>query len=104
MENTSQQLDRHNWYAGGLLAVWHHTVNILESLDQYWAFRITLKNLFQPLYQDQTILGRILGFIFRSFRLLISGILYVIIILLSFTVYVCWAAIPVYILYRGLQP
>ena len=92
-----------HWYAGGFLAVVHQTLNILESLDRSFAFRITLKNIFKPLYQDYSILGRILGFIFRSARAFFGGVIYLVIVLIAAAIYVGWAILPFYILYQGFR-
>ncbi len=92
----------YNWYIGGFLFFYRHMTNVLERFDRTWAFQITLKNLFQPMYQDQTIVGRILGFIFRSFRIVIAGTIYAFVILVGISLYVMWAAIPLYIISRGL--
>ena len=91
----------YDWYAGGFLRISHFTISVLEGFDRTLAFKITLKNLFQPLYQDHSIIGHVFGFIFRSFRILIGLLIYPIIIFIGFAIYLVWAAIPLYIIYRG---
>lgn len=85
------------------MAVVHQTLNILEVLDRRLALRITLRYLFKPLYQDYTILGYILGFVFRSGRILIASILYLIIVLAATAIYLAWAFIPIIIIALGRQ-
>jgi hypothetical protein len=91
----------YGWYVGGFRAIGGRVIGMLESMDRTWAFRITLRNLFKPLYQDQSFLGRILGFFFRSARLLISGFIYALVIIVGVAVYIGWASVPIYILAKG---
>ena len=91
----------YDWYVGGFRVIGGKVVGILESMDRTWAFRITLRNLFKPLYGDASFLGSILGFFFRFWRLLIAGIFYSIIIAVGMAVYLGWAAIPFYIVAKG---
>jgi len=80
-----------------------YLVSFLERLDRTLAFRITLKYLFHPLYQDYTVIGYILGFIFRSFRLVAGGLVYAAIILAAAALYLVWLLVPVFIIYRIVQ-
>lgn len=91
----------HGWYVGGFLAIGSKIISALESLDRTWAFRINLRNLFKPLYQDQSAIGRMLGFLLRLGRLIIAGVLYVFIIIVGAAVYLFWAGIPLYIIDKG---
>jgi hypothetical protein len=90
-----------DWFLGGFRIVSRMTVNMLESLDRRWAVLITFRNIFQPLYQDHTFTGRILGFIFRTIRIAIGLALYVIVFVGGVIAYILWATIPLYILYWG---
>lgn len=91
----------YDWYAGGFRVIGGKVVGILESLDRTWAFRITLRNLFKPLYGDTSFLGSILGFFFRFWRLLFAGIFYSFIIAVGIAVYLSWATLPLYIVAKG---
>ena len=93
----------YNWYVGGFWAVGHGAITIFEGIDQYFAFKITLKHLFQPLYQDRTILGYILGFIFRTFRVLMGMVVYAALFLIVAGIYILWAGIPIYIVLTGFE-
>lgn len=94
----------YGWYVGGARAIGGKTIGVLESLDQTWAFKITLRNLFKPLYQDQSFVGHILGIFFRFGRLLISGIIYLFVIIIGLAIYLAWAAIPLYVIAKGFYP
>lgn len=90
-----------DWYGGGFLFTWHLVRGLLADLDRTLAFRITIQNLFQPLYQDFTVLGYILGFIFRVLRVAIGLLLYPIVVGLGALGYLLWASAPILILYAG---
>src|SRR5688572_7799619 len=90
-----------DWYLGGFRLVSRTAINTLESLDRTWAVAITFRYIFQPLYQDRTITGRILGFIFRSIRIVIGLALYAAVIGMALVAYAIIAVIPLYILYWG---
>ena len=90
-----------HWYVGSFLAVTHRTLAVLENLDQTLALWVTFRYLFKPLYQDYSVIGYILGFIFRVTRLFAGGIVYLLIVLIAAAVYLLWAALPVYIVAKG---
>ena len=92
-----------HWYVVSYYFIGRYLVSFLERLDRTLAFRITLKYLFQPLYQDYTVIGYILGFIFRSFRLVAGGLVYAAIILAAAALYLVWLLVPVFIIYRIVQ-
>lgn len=89
----------HDWYLGSFLYIGRHTINFLESLDQAFGLRVTIRNIFEPLYQDHTIVGHILGFIFRSLRILIAAFIYFFVASLAGTIYFIWALIPIFIIF-----
>jgi len=90
-----------DWYLGSFRLVSKKMVDVLESLDRRWAVAITFRNIFQPLYQDHTFTGRILGFIFRTIRIAIGSCLYIVVIAIAIIVYALIAIAPLYILYLG---
>ncbi len=90
-----------NWYVGGFLFIGRHTLAFLESLDHTFAFKVMLHHFFEPLYQDHTALGHILGLFFRASRLFAGGIIYFFVIFMAVAIYLAWAATPLIIVYRG---
>lgn len=84
----------HHWYFDSSRKFAHYFLSLLEQIDQVLAIRVTLKYFFQPLYKDYSILGRLLGVIFRSGRILIGLVIYIFIMLIYLAVYLAWLAIP----------
>ncbi len=91
----------YDWYIGGFLAIGAKTIGVLESLDRTWALCINVRNVFRPLYQDQSLIGHILGFALRLGRIIIAAALYVVVIIVGATAYVFWAGIPLYVIKKG---
>jgi hypothetical protein len=75
-------------------------VNYLEKLDYSFALKINIKNIFQPLFQDYSIAGHVLGFISRSVRIVVGGIIYVIFIAFCMAIYLAWALVPIFAVYQ----
>jgi len=89
-----------HWYIESFRAISHFMLNVFEGLDKYFALRVTLRNIFKPLYQDRTFIGYILGFIFRSMRLVITSVVYSFVFVVSLGLYLLWLFIPVFIIYK----
>ena len=84
----------HNWYVHGSKFLIHRFVSVLEEIDRTVAIKVTLRYFFQPLYKDYTIVGRILGIVFRSGRLLVGGLIYLVLILFFVVIYAVWIILP----------
>ncbi len=89
-----------HWYINSFFVYSQFIISFLEKIDRFFAFKITWRYLFQPLYQDRNVLGYILGFIFRLQRLLAGGAVYLIIIGTAAGLYLVWLAFPVFVIYR----
>lgn len=89
----------HHWYLDGSRSILHRYVSIFEALDQTFALRVTLRYFWRPLYGDYSIVGRIFGFFFRSARILIGAIIYLVLAIIMFALYVVWLALPFLILF-----
>lgn len=88
------------WYLYGARFYAHKVVSILEQLDKTFALKITWRHFGEPLYQDRTIVGYVLGFIFRLIRLLLGASIYGIIILIAVLIFAAWALAPIFIIFK----
>lgn len=84
----------HHWYGDASRRIAHTALSTLEGLDRTFALRMTLRHFFVPLYKDYTIVGRILGIIFRTGRTLVALAVYLVIAFIFFVLYVVWLLIP----------
>ena|SRR3989344_5796052 len=89
-----------HWYADGFIRASDWTLSGLEQLDRRFAVRITVKNWFQPLYQDFTVIGYIWGFIFRTIRILVGLSVYSVFILSAIALFALWSAMPLFVIYK----
>lgn len=87
-----------HWYIVSFFDISHAAINFLERLDQLFALRVTFRNWLKPLYQDYTTLGYILGFFFRTGRVIAGGLVYAAVIVIAAGIYLAWAAVPIYII------
>lgn len=79
-------------------------INCFESMDRVFAWKITAKNIFKPLYGDYSFIGYVFGFLFRIVRLVITTVIYVCIFIVAALLYVLWLFIPLFFLYKTLTP
>jgi hypothetical protein len=93
----------HHWYIDDSRAIAHHFVSTLEEIDKSLAVAITLRYFFQPLYKDYTVIGRILGVIFRTGRILIGVAVYILVTVPFAVFYVIWVALPPFLLFYALR-
>lgn len=93
----------HHWYVDGSRNFFHYFISSLERLDRNFAIRVTLKYFFQPLYKDYSIVGRILGVVFRSGRIIAAFLTYLVFSFLFLVVYLIWLLIPAFIILKVLQ-
>lgn len=83
-----------HWYVKSARLYFNFIVNQLERIDRFFAWRITLRNLFQPLYGDYSVIGYVLGFVIRVIRLGFGGVAYLVIFVFVIGAYLVWLLIP----------
>ncbi len=89
----------HHWYIDGSRMVGRRFMDALTAADRSLALKITLRHFFEPLYKDYSVIGRILGVVFRTGRIMVGLAIYLLLAALFLTLYVAWLGIPFIILY-----
>jgi len=89
----------HHWYVDGSKSFFHGFLSLLEFLDRTFAVAVTARFFFSPLYGDYTFIGRVLGVIFRTLRILFGSVVYVLAAVGFAFVYLSWLLIPILIIY-----
>jgi|SRR5581483_11141812 len=89
----------HHWYVDGSRAIGDQCMLSLAGADESFAIAITLRHFFEPLYKDYSAVGRVLGVIFRTGRIIVGSVVYLFIIVFFAIVYAVWLAIPPAILF-----
>lgn len=93
----------HHWYVDGSRAIGRRFIGTLEAADQAFAVKITLRYFFQPLYKDYTVIGRIMGVVFRTGRIAIGLAVYLLVAVLFLAFYLAWLATPAIIILYGVR-
>ncbi len=94
-----------HWYLDGTRSFAHNFLRSLSGLDHTFALRITMHNFNRPLYGDYSPVGRVLGFVFRTFRIGIAVVLYLVWAVIYLGAYIVWLVvpfIPLYLAYRDI--
>lgn len=90
-----------HWYVHSARMYWNKVIDGLGEIDYTLAWRLTLRNLFQPLYGDFSPIGYVLGFVFRIGRLAVGTAVYAVILTLAAVVYALWLMIPPALLFKA---
>lgn len=93
-----------DWYLDSFKWTAHRALSILEELDKTLALKISLRHLFQPLYGDRTIIGYVMGFFWRLWRIVVASLIYLVIIALVSVIYFLWLSLPIYLLFKTIEP
>ena len=96
----------HHWYLDAIRYFIHWFISFLERLDRFFAIRITLRHFSEPLWKDYSIIGRVMGPLFRFARILTGGAVYAVCTLLFLAACVAWILFPFALLvaaYRGMR-
>jgi hypothetical protein len=89
-----------HWYIKDTKIYWHFIINQFEKIDYRLAWKITIKNIFKPLYKDYSIPGHIIGFFLRLTRLMFSSFIYFILFIFAFLIYLFWVIFPIVLIFR----
>ena len=92
-----------HWYWGSFQAAGEKFMGLLTDWDKVFALKVTLHYWLQPLYQDRTFIGYVLGPIFRTGRIVFALVVYLIASLFAGLLYALWLLIPPYIIYKILM-
>jgi len=90
----------HHWYVDGSRVLAHRFVSAFEIMDRDIALKVTVRYFFQPLYRDYTVIGRVLGVIFRTIRIVLGLVVYLVAAVFFLCVYLVWIAIPAIIIFN----
>jgi len=91
-----------DWYVNSFVAFWDFLLKTLNRLDKTLAIKVTFRHWLEPLYQDRTIVGYILGFIFRTLRIAIAAVIYLVVAAFVFFCYFVWAMTPFFLLVKSI--
>jgi len=70
-------------------------------IDDKLAITVMASYIFVPLFNDKTVLGYVLGFVFRLIRIIFGGFILLVFIISAFLILVFWVIAPALFLYYG---
>ncbi len=70
------------------------------DIEKTFAVKINLKYIFSPLYQDYSLVGFAVGIPARILRIIFGILIHILILTLLVFLYLCWAVIPFFIIYK----
>lgn len=91
-----------HWYVEGARRWYSGFLYIFSRGERTLAVRANIFFLFSPLYQERNIIGFILGFFVRLFRIIGGGLYYLCAAVLFMVTFVLWAALPLVCIYKGI--
>lgn len=83
-----------HWYVRSAKLYSSYILDRLHDFDKVLAWKITLRNLFTPLYKDYTLVGYVLGFFLRAARLVVASVFYVAVFCVAVALYIIWLLTP----------
>ena len=89
-----------HWYIKSGKIYSNFVLDKLSQIDEVFALKITWRHLFEPLFNDYSIIGHVLGFIFRALRLIIASAVYLLVFAFAISGYLIWLLIPPAIVWR----
>jgi len=93
-----------HWYVKSARIYSNFVLDRLARLDYVFAWKITARHLFDPLYRDYSIVGYVLGFFFRGARLIVASVIYGGLFAAALGGYVAWLLIPPLLLVLAFAP
>jgi hypothetical protein len=89
------------WYVDASERFWAMTIEKSAAIDRVFAIKIMFRTITQPLYGDYSVIGRIIGPIFRASRILIALPIFAAYFAAAFALWTAWLAIPPYLILRA---
>ncbi len=90
----------YHWYVHSAKLYTSFVLDLLSNVDRKLAWKVTFHHFFEPLYQDYSLIGRVLGFVFRLLRLAGGLVVYAVIFTFAVALYIIWVLIIPYLLLR----
>ncbi len=90
----------YDWYVRSFYAFSLKAIGAIRSLEQIFALKVTIHYWLQPLYQDQTFLGYLLGLPLRTIRIAVAIIVYSVVLALFAAAYLLWAFALPFVIYK----
>lgn len=91
------------WYVAGSKNYYNFVKESWNTLERELGVLPNIYNWYRPLFQDDDYIGRILGPVFRTFRIFIGFVVYAVVGAVFLSIYSVLFFLPVLVLYMILQ-
>lgn len=82
------------WYVRGSQDFGHREINMIKGVERDIGIFINLKLLFQPIYSDYSLIGKLIGPILRLCRVFFGCLLVIFLSVLIVVCYALWLLLP----------
>jgi len=93
----------YDWYVRSFYLIFSKAFDSLRFLEKTIALKVTVQFWFQPLYQDYTLLGYLVGFPARTLRIIFGIALYGFVLTAFAFAYLIWALLLPIVVYKIMQ-
>jgi len=87
------------WYIEIPWHLWDRYSNRIAFLERSFGVKINIENLFVPLWQDYSLLGRVLSFPIRIFKIFIGFLVYFLLTLIIFLFFILIEILPFFLIF-----
>lgn len=88
----------YKWYFTDSKNYWNSVILFIKFMDRDLGVVANVYNWTSPLYGDYSYIGRAIGPILRTLRIFVGGLAHLGIIIVAFSLYIFWLALPLGIL------
>lgn len=88
------------WFVGAPKRIFVISNRILAIVNNEVSFILNLRMLFVPLFGDYTIIGRLMGFVYRTIKIVLGMLLLIFLFFLGILVLFSWYLLPFYLFYE----
>ncbi len=88
------------WYYQGLLWFWRKAIEIISNFEATFAVRLMFKHITEPIFQDYTRAGRLLGILIRLLRIVVGLLFYLAIIIIFSIMAIIWVLLPIFAVWQ----
>jgi len=82
------------WYVKGSESFWNKEISFIKGVESDIGVLINLRLLFQPIFGDDSYMGRVIGPIFRMGRVFVGSVIVLVSIITAIIIYLIWIITP----------
>ena len=85
----------YEWYFTDTKGFWKGVIKFIRIMDGGFGVMANIYNWTSPLYGDYSYVGRAVGPLFRTFRIIGGGIFYIGVFIFAIGLYILWFILPI---------